>query len=84
MIDLSKIRELDTPIRQGGEWPAMIYNKIEETAFNWIDLHKKVVRIVVAEPNPECFEPLGQVWAQDLESGKIYLIAEYKAGKGEK
>lgn len=45
--------------------------------FKWKDLDKKVVRIVVAELNPECLEFTGQVYAMDLESGKIYLIHEW-------
>ena len=48
-----------------------------KTTFKWTDLHKRIVRIVVAEPNPECLEPYGRVYAQDLESDVIYLLAEY-------
>lgn len=46
--------------------------------FKWSDLHKKIVRISVAQPNPECLEPLGVVYATDLENGKTYVLAEFK------
>lgn len=45
--------------------------------FRWRDLHKKIVRISVAEPNPDCLEPLGVVYATD-EKGVTYILAEFK------
>jgi hypothetical protein len=55
----------------------MIYNN-HVAPFEWKDLHGKIVKIAVADPNPECLEFTGQVWAKDLETGKIYLIKEFR------
>lgn len=44
--------------------------------FKWSDLDGKVLMIRVAQPNPECLEPLGQVYGMD-EKGTIYILHEF-------
>lgn len=55
----------------------MVFNEEAKRTFDWKELHKKVVRIVVAEPNPECLEFIGQVFAMDIENGKTYVLHEW-------
>lgn len=45
--------------------------------FKWSDLHGKVLKIAVAEPNPEGLEFVGQVYGLDVETGAMYVLAEY-------
>lgn len=54
----------------------MIYHD-SPSIFKWPDLHGKILRIYVAEPNSEVMEPLGQVFGLDLENGATYLLAEF-------
>jgi hypothetical protein len=44
--------------------------------FQWKELHKKILKIAVAEPNPEVLEFLGQVYGMD-EKGTVYLLHEW-------
>lgn len=46
------------------------------TKFEWKELHGKIVKLGVAEPNPEVLEPYGQVYAM-TEDAKVYLIHEW-------
>jgi hypothetical protein len=45
------------------------------TDFDWKDLHGKILKIAVAEANPECLEFYTQVYGMD-EKGTFWLLAE--------
>lgn len=51
------------------------YEEIKQ--FEWKDLHKRFLQISVVEPNPECLEPLGQVWGFDPEKKELFLLHEW-------
>jgi hypothetical protein len=54
----------------------MIYQASAIRQFDWKDLHGKIVKIAVIEPNPEVLEFYGQVYAMD-DMGTTYLLHEW-------
>jgi len=51
--------------------------------FKWKDLHNKVLKIAVAEPDPEVLEFTGQVFAMD-EKSNVWLLHEWLFKKEKK
>lgn len=52
----------------------IIYPPIK--SFEWPELHGKILKIAVAEANPEGLEFTTQVFGRDIETGTAYLMAE--------
>ncbi len=51
------------------------------TKFDWQDLHGKILKIGVAQPNPECLEFFGQVFGLDVKTGTTYVLFEWDCRK---
>jgi hypothetical protein len=58
----------------------MIYTE-PPAPFKWSDLHGKILKIAVAQPNPDVLEFTGQVFGIDVETGKTYVLAEFTEDK---
>jgi len=48
----------------------------KESVLEWGKLHKRLLQVCFIPANPECLEPLEQVWLLDIKTKEMFLIHE--------